>query len=140
VFFELPCDEPDPVERLRRVHEATATRGDDGTAEALDFAFRVIARTPGPLQHALAQAFAHPRLFNLTVSSVPGPAVPRYLYGRRLLEVHSSVPLAARHALSIGFVTVAGNACMGITADPATLADTDAIAPHFHAALDELLA
>jgi diacylglycerol O-acyltransferase / wax synthase len=140
VFFELPCDEPDPVERLRLVHEATATRDDDGTAEALDFAFRTLARTPGPLQHALAHAFAHPRLFNLTVSSVPGPAVPRYLHGCRLREVHSSVPLAARHALSIGFVTVAGNACMGLTADPATLPDTDVIAPHFHAALDELLA
>jgi WS/DGAT/MGAT family acyltransferase len=140
VFFELPCNEPDPVERLRLVHEATATRDDDGTAEALDFAFRALARTPGPLQHALAHAFAHPRLFNLTVSSVPGPAVPRYLHGCRLREVHSSVPLAARHALSIGFVTVAGNACMGLTADPATLPDTDPIASHFNAALDELLA
>jgi len=140
VFFELPCDEPDPAVRVQRVHEATATRDEDGTAEALDAAFRALARTPGPVQHALAQAFAHPRLFNLTVSSVPGPAVPRYMHGCRLREVHSSVPLAARHALSIGFVTVAGNACMGITADPATLTDADAIAPHFNAALDELLA
>jgi diacylglycerol O-acyltransferase / wax synthase len=140
LFLELPCDEPDAVARLQRVHEATATRADDGTAEALDFAFRALARTPGPLQHALAQAFAHPRLFNLTVSAVPGPAVPRYLRGCRLREVHSSVPLAARHALSIGFVTVAGNACMGITADPAIVPDADAIAPHFDAALDELLA
>jgi diacylglycerol O-acyltransferase / wax synthase len=140
VFFELPCDEPDPVVRLQRVHEATASRDADGTAEALDSAFRALARTPGPIQHALAQAFAHPRLFNLTVSSVPGPAVPRYMRGCRLREVHSSVPLAARHALSIGFVTVAGNACMGITADPATVDDADAIAPHFNAALDELLA
>jgi WS/DGAT/MGAT family acyltransferase len=139
VFFELPCDEPDPVARLQRVHEATAARDEDGTAEALDFAFRALARTPGPIQHAMAQAFAHPRLFNLTVSSVPGPAVPRYLYGCRLREVHSSVPLASHHALSIGFVTVAGNACMGITADPATITDADTIAPHFNAALDELL-
>jgi WS/DGAT/MGAT family acyltransferase len=140
LFLELPCDEPEPVARLERVHEATASRAEDGTAEALDAAFRVLARTPGPFQHALAQAFAHPRLFNLTVSAVPGPAVPRYLLGCRLREVHSSVPLAARHALSVGFVTVAGNACMGITADPATLPDADAIAPHFNDALDELLA
>jgi WS/DGAT/MGAT family acyltransferase len=140
LFLELPCDEPDPVVQLQRVHEATAARDEDGTAEALDFAFRALARTPGPVQHALAQAFAHPRLFNLTVSSVPGPAVPRYMRGCRLREVHSSVPLASRHALSIGFVTVAGNACMGITADAATVDDADALAPHFNAALDELLA
>jgi WS/DGAT/MGAT family acyltransferase len=140
VFFELPCDEPDPVERLRAVNRATAERDRDGTAEALDLAFRALARTPGPLQHALAHAFAHPRLFNLTVSSVPGPAVPRYLHGCRLRAVHSSVPLAARHALSIGVVTVAGNACVGITADPSTLPDADVVGAGFHESLDELLA
>jgi diacylglycerol O-acyltransferase len=140
VFFELPCDEPDPVERLLAVHRATAERDRDGTADALDVAFRALARTPGPVQHALAHAFAHPRLFNLTVSSVPGPAVPRYLHGCRLRSVHSSVPLAARHALSIGIVTAAGNACVGITADPATLPDADTLAAGFDESLDELLA
>ena len=114
VFVELPCAEPDPVERLRAVNRATAQRRRDGDAEELDGVFRALARTPTPLQHALAHGFAHPRLFNLTVSSVPGPAVPRYLHGCRLREVHSAVPLAARHALSIGVVTVAGNACFGI--------------------------
>jgi diacylglycerol O-acyltransferase / wax synthase len=140
VFFELPCDEPDPVTRLRRVHAATSSRGRDGAAETLDAAFRTLALTPGPVQTALAHAFAHPRLFNLTVSSVPGPAVPRYLHGCRLREVHSSVPLAGRHALSIVVVTVAGNACLGVTADPDTLPDADALAGDLDAAFDELLA
>ena len=139
VFIALPCDEADPVDRLRAVHRATASRKDDRTAEALDAAFRELARTPPPLQHALAHAFAHPRLFNLTISSVPGPAVPRYLRGCRLREVHSAVPLAGRHGLSIGVVTVAGNACLGITADRRTLPDVDALAGDLDAALDELL-
>jgi diacylglycerol O-acyltransferase / wax synthase len=140
VFLPLPTDEPDPVLRLHAVHRATAAREADGAAETLDSAFRTLARTPGPVQQALAHAFAHPRLFNLTVSSVPGPAVPRYLRGLRLDTVHSSVPLAGRHALSIGIVTVAGNACLGITADPDTLPDADALAVHLDAAFDELLA
>ena len=140
VFVELPCDEPDPVERLLAVNRATTQRRDHGAAEALDAAFRTLARTPPPLQHALAHAFAHPRLFNLTISSVPGPAVTRYLRGHRLREVHSAVPLAGRHALSIGVVTVAGNACLGITADPHSLPDADALATDLEAALDELLA
>jgi WS/DGAT/MGAT family acyltransferase len=140
VFLELPCAEPDPVERLAAVHDATAQRRRDGAAEDLDAAFRVLARTPSPLQHALAHAFAHPRLFNLTISSVPGPAVPRFLRGCRLREVHSAVPLAGRHALSIGVVTVAGSACFGVTADPATLPDADELAGDLDAALDELVA
>jgi WS/DGAT/MGAT family acyltransferase len=140
LFIELPCDEPDPVERLRAIGRATAQRRRDGEAENVDAAFRALSLSPRPLQRVLAHAFAHPRLFNLTISSVPGPAVPRYLRGCRLLSVHSAVPLAARHALSIGVVMVAGQACFGIYADAATLPDADALGEDLEAALDELVA
>jgi diacylglycerol O-acyltransferase len=140
VFIELPCDEPDPVRRLRAVGRATGQRRRDREAEELDAAFRGVARTPTPVQRALAHAFAHPRLFNLTISSVPGPAAPRHLHGCRLTAVHSAVPLAARHALSIGVVTVAGNACLAITADAQTLPDADELGADLDASLDELLA
>ena len=77
---------------------------------------------------------------NLTISSVPGPAVPRYLLGCRLREVHSAVPLAERHALSIGVVMVAGRVCFGIYADAETLPDADALREDLDAAFEELLA
>jgi len=140
LFIELPCDEPDPVERLMAIHRATDQRRRDGEAEDVDAAFRALALTPRPLRRVLAHAFAHPRLFNLTISSVPGPAVPRFLRGCRLLEVHSAVPLAGRHALSIGVVTVARQACFGIYADSRTLPDADALGADLEEAIDELLA
>ena len=139
VFLELPCHEPDPLVRLQAIHRATDQRRRDEEADRLDDAFRTLALTPKPLQRTLAQAFAHPRLFNLTISSVPGPAVTRYLRGCRLRTVHSAVPLSAHHALSIGVVTVAGNACFGISSDPATLPDADDLAAYLDAAFDELL-
>jgi diacylglycerol O-acyltransferase len=140
VFIELPCDEPDPLARLQAIQRATAQRLRDGEAEDLDVAFRALALSPRPLQRVLAHAFAHPRLFNLVISSVPGPAVPRYLRGCRLRTVHSAVPLVDRHALSIGAVTVAGNVCFGVYADAVTLPGADALAPDLHHAVDELLA
>jgi diacylglycerol O-acyltransferase / wax synthase len=139
VFLELPCDVPDPVERLTLLAAANAQRRRDGEADSLDAAFGLLARTPTPLQRALAQGFAHPRLFNVTVSSVAGPAVPRYLRGCRLRTVHSAVPLAGRHGLSIGVVTAARNACFGVTADPELLPDADHLADDLDAALEELL-
>jgi diacylglycerol O-acyltransferase / wax synthase len=139
VFLELPTREPDPLARLRAIRRATEQRRRDEEADRLDDAFRVLALTPKPLQRTLAHAFAHPRLFNLTISSVPGPAVTRYLRGCRLREVHSAVPLSAHHGLSIGVVTVAGNACFGIQSDPATVPDADDLAAHLDAAFDELL-
>ena len=140
VFITLPCGEADPVERLNVIGRATADRRRDAAAEALDVAFRGLARTPTPVQRALAHAFAHPRLFNLTISSVVGPAAPRYLRGCRLREVHSAVPLAGRHALSIGVVMVAGRACLGMTADATALPDADALGDDLDAAFDELVA
>jgi WS/DGAT/MGAT family acyltransferase len=139
VFVELPCDEPDPVARLSALGRATAQRRRDRVAEDLDVAFGVLAGAPTPIQHVLAHAFAHPRLFNLTVSTVAGPAVQRYLHGCRLRTVHSAVPLAGRHALSIGIVMVAGQACFGLTADARTLPDADALAADLDAELDALL-
>ena len=81
----------------------------DGEAETLDAAFRR-PRAHAAADAARARARASPTraLSNLTISSVPGPAVPRYLRGCRLREVHSAVPLADRHALSIGVVMAAG--------------------------------
>ena len=64
--------------------------------------------------------------------------MPRYLHGCRLREVHSAVPLAERHALSIGIVMVAGNACFGIFADAATLPHADTLGEDLGAAFDEL--
>jgi diacylglycerol O-acyltransferase / wax synthase len=140
VFLELPCDEPDPVARLEAINAVTAKRRRDGDAEAMDAAFGVIALTPPPVQRAMAHAFAHPRLSNLTISSVAGPAVPRYLHGCRLREVHSAVPLSSRHALSIGVVTVAGRVCFGLFADAGTLPDAAEAGEAVGEAFDELLA
>jgi WS/DGAT/MGAT family acyltransferase len=139
VFFELPCDEPDPVARLQAVHAVTSQRSGDGQAEDLDAAFRALALAPSPVKRVLAHAFAHPRMSNLTISSVPGPATARYLHGCRLREVHSAVPLAERHALSIGVVMTAGRVCFGIYADAETLPDADALRDDLDAAFDELL-
>ncbi|MDQ3719693.1 MAG: wax ester/triacylglycerol synthase family O-acyltransferase [Actinomycetota bacterium] len=139
LFIELPCDEPDPVKRLKHINRVTAQRERDGEAEELDAVLRAVARTPGPVQWALAQAFAHPRLFNLTISTMPGPAVPRYLRGCRLREAHSAVPLTGGHALSIGVVTVAGRVCFAIYADALGLPDADLLGADLDHSLDELL-
>ena len=139
VFFELPCDEPDPVARLHAVHAATSERADGGEAEDLDGAFRALALAPTPVKHVLAHAFAHPRMSNLTISSVPGPATDRYMLGCKLRSVHSAVPLTERHALSIGVVMTAGRACFGIYADAETLPDADGLRDDLDAAFDELL-
>ena len=97
-------------------------------------------RYAGPGQRALGRANAHPRLFNLTVSSVPGPAVPRYVPAAGWATVHSAVPLSGRHALSIGVVDRrAATPASDCSGTPDTLPDADALGGDLDAAFDELV-
>jgi len=50
------------------------------------------------------------------------------------------VPLADRHALSIGLTTIADRACFGVYADAEALPDADMLAAGLNESIDELLA
>jgi hypothetical protein len=78
------------------------------------------------------------KTFNLVVSNIPGPSVPLYMHGCRLAEAYPVVPLADRHALSIGVTTVMGRACFGLYADRRALPDADDLARALEREIDEL--
>jgi diacylglycerol O-acyltransferase / wax synthase len=140
MFVELPASSGDALDRLWRVSQATRTRKEAGVPEEADAALQALSHVPRPLQKAAAKTLAHPRVYNLVVSNIPGPRIPMYLMGCRLREAYPVVPLSDRHALSIGMATIGDHACFGLYADPETLPDSDALALDLHAALDELRA
>jgi WS/DGAT/MGAT family acyltransferase len=140
LFTELPCAEPDPLNRLRRVHAVTAQHKAAHTAEGSDAALRALAYGPRTLQRAASHLVASPFAFNLVVSNIPGPPQPLYMRGCELTSAYPVVPLAAGHALSIGMTTVQDDACLGLYADREALPDADRLAGHVDGAIDELLA
>jgi diacylglycerol O-acyltransferase / wax synthase len=139
IFVDLPCDEPDPVRRLRRIHAATADRKRAGEPEGAEAVIRSISLTPAPLQRLVSHAIASPRTFNLVVSNIPGPPEPLYMRGCRLAEAYPVVPIADRHALSIGVTTVGEGAYFGLYADSETIPDVGALAGCIDSAVDELV-
>jgi diacylglycerol O-acyltransferase len=139
LFLELPCDEPDPVRRLREIHAATRERKEAGEPEGADAVLELLGFAPSPVQRAIGRIMASPRTFNFVVSNIPGPTEPMYMLGCRLREAYPVVPLADRHAVSIGFTTVASEAFFGVYADRDALPDADALATALDESLDELL-
>jgi WS/DGAT/MGAT family acyltransferase len=92
IFAALPTDEPDPVTRVQRVHEAMADAKqlfDAVPAEALtDF-----AQFPPPAVFARAmrtatRLSARTAPVNLVISNVPGPREPLYAAGAKLLHYY----------------------------------------------------
>jgi WS/DGAT/MGAT family acyltransferase len=139
VFAELPCGEPDPLSRLYRVHAAMSARKRNGEPEGADLALKAAEHTPARVQHVLSRMIASPRTFNLVVSNIPGPTGQPYLRGCPLTEVYPVVPLADRHAVSVGMTTVRDRACFGVSTDREALPDADALARDIDDAISELL-
>jgi diacylglycerol O-acyltransferase len=94
---------------------------------------------PVPLRGLAARAVASPRLFNLTISNVPGPDFPLYMLGAELIEAHPVVPIAQGHALSIGIFSYLDRLQFGFYADPHAFGQARDLPKAFDAALRELL-
>jgi diacylglycerol O-acyltransferase / wax synthase len=139
VFADLPCDVPDPLGRLYRVHDTMSQRKHDGEPEGADLALKAAAHTPVAVQQTLSRLIASPRTFNLVVSNIPGPPEPLYMLGCPLEATYPVVPLADRHALSVGMTTVRDRACFGIYVDRETLPDAGLLARDIDDAIAELL-
>lgn len=140
VFVELPCDEPCPLRRLEEVRSAMTKRKQAGEPRGAEQVLDAVSFVPHPVQHAVSHAVASARAYNLTVSNIPGPRQPLWMAGCPLEEAYPVVPLADRHAVSIGFTTVAEQGFFGIYADRKVVPDADALAGAVERSLEELIA
>jgi diacylglycerol O-acyltransferase len=139
LFVDLPCDEPDPIRRLRAIHTAMSDRKSGGEPQGGDSVLTAIGYAPHSLQHIVSRQMASPQAFNLVVSNIPGPREPLYMLGCELEEVYPVVPLADRHAISIGLTTIGDGAFFGIYADPEALPDVELLATFIDESIDELI-
>jgi diacylglycerol O-acyltransferase len=139
MFVDLPCDEPDAARRVRDIHMATSEQKRNREPEGADDVMRSLGFAPAPVQRLASKLVASPRAFNLTVSNIPGPREPLYMLGCELAEAYPVVPIADRHALSIGVTTVRDGAYFGLYADPESLPDGDRLAGSIDSSIDELI-
>ena len=140
LMVALPLSEADPAERLRLVHQETTRVKESEQARAASLVIEATGWTPPTINRVLADVISRPLNWNLVVSNVPGPQMPFYLLGRRMVEVYPVVPLSPQqHALSIGVVSYDGGVFFGVTADRDLFADIDEVGADLEAALAEQL-
>jgi diacylglycerol O-acyltransferase len=140
LFVHLPVAVGDPFNR----YHATLAEAESlkhGTQALGGETLVELAGVAPPLLHAfLARALFASRLFNITVTNVPGPQLPLYAFGSRMREVFPLVPIAAEHALGIAIVSYDGNVVFGINADRDTMPDIEVLAEGIEDSLDTMLA
>ncbi|MGA2932498.1 MAG: WS/DGAT domain-containing protein, partial [Acidimicrobiales bacterium] len=70
----------------------------------------------------------HQPFVNLVVTNVPGPDVPLYVLGARMLEVIPLVPLAGNLSVGVAALSYNGQLTIGILTDPVACPDVEVLA------------
>jgi hypothetical protein len=138
LFVHLPVCEPDPVRRYLVTAGETAQLKAGGEAQTGAELLAVAGLAPPLLHSVLARSTSGRRLFNLTVTNVPGPRTPLYAFGARLEEVLPLVPLAADHALGIAVVSYCGRLFFGLSGDARAAPDLDVLRDGIEQSIKEL--
>jgi WS/DGAT/MGAT family acyltransferase len=117
LFVHLPVAEPDPMRRYRLTMAETEDLKGGGQAEGGQTLVGITALAPPVLHSFAARSLFASRLFNTTITNVPGPPLPLYAFGARMREVYPLVPLAAEHAVGIAVISYDGQLFFGLIAD-----------------------
>jgi diacylglycerol O-acyltransferase / wax synthase len=140
LFVDLPVAEANAFARYERVVEATTELKAGRLASGSQALIDLTALAPPAVHAALAGALFAPRLFNVTITNVPGPQLPLYALGARMREVIPLVPLFAEHAVGIAVISYDGELVFGINADHETVPDGTALAAGIEREFAELRA
>ena len=134
-FIDLPLQVGSTRERLLQIHTATQAFKRSGRPAGTDTLLGALGMLPAPLRGPAARAVGSPRVYNLTVSNVPGPDFPLYMLGCELLEAYPVVPIAEGHALSVGVFSHHRHLHFGFYADPEALPDVQRLPAALSAAI-----
>src|SRR5260370_10327526 len=91
---EIPLGLKDPLERFRHVNQKTVGMKAARVAEGISLMSALMGILPAPVQ-ALVGAIANTPFpaFNMVSTNVPGPQVPLYAMGKRMIAYYPYVPV-----------------------------------------------
>jgi diacylglycerol O-acyltransferase / wax synthase len=145
MFVALPVAADEPAERYRVVREAMAEMKRSG--EDLATAGIVAASGLAPdvlvgvaLRSVTRLLHRHQRFVTTVTTNVPGPQIPLYLAGRRLLDAYPYVPVAEGVRTGIAIFSYDGSLTFGVTADADEVPDLDVLTSGIEHGAEQLLA
>ena len=130
MFVPIGTDIADPIKRLSAVRKATRASKKLGTAlgakSLTDYSRFVPAFTQALAARLASSMAASSRpVFNLTITNVPGPQVPLYSMGARMLNTLGMAPLAQGMGLIMPITSYCGEITIGFTSCRDMVPDPD---------------
>lgn len=137
-FLDLPLDEPRPFVRLAVIHGLTQELKSSGRVAGSEAILRGAGQLPGFLKERAARMAASPRMYNVTVSNVPGPRVPLYAAGAEVEAIYPVIPITEGHALAVGVLTYSDWVHFACYVDPEALPEAPELGALIEASVREL--
>jgi WS/DGAT/MGAT family acyltransferase len=142
VFVDLPVGEPDPVKRLAAIK---GQMDEYKTAMSAVDVPSIISMgdfvAPTLLSLGVRAVMSAGQIWCQAVTTnVPGPRVPLYVLGKRMVSAHAYVPIAGGTRCSIGIFSYLNTMTFGINADFDAFPDVDVLAGGIRTGVEELMA
>jgi diacylglycerol O-acyltransferase / wax synthase len=123
IFAPLYVGILDPVERLGAEREAMGRLKDQDQAGGLYEMTHLMDRVPPAVQVVVGQLTVPNTLLNTVSTNVPGPQIPLYLAGHRLIGWCPLIPLGNEVGLVNAIMTYDQRLTIGVTVDPHLVPD-----------------
>ena len=139
LFVSVPVGRLDPAERLSEIAAATRDVKERHQAVGADFLIG-LTQYAAPTLLAMGARVAHRQpFFNVVVTNVPGPQIPLYFMGARLVEANPIVPLTRNLTIAVGILSYDGVLHFGLFADRDTWPDLDVLVAGLEDAFAEMV-
>lgn len=131
MLVQLATDIEDPIERLEKIYEntikgktyqgATSANTLSNLAESVPFG---VANQAARLYSRFNVAKMHSPVFNVVITNVPGPQMPIYLHGHKLMHIMGMAPIIDGMGLIITILSYNGEITISPTSDKNSMPDT----------------
>ncbi len=147
---EVPLDVADHVERFRQIHETMQILKKERVADAIHLMFSVLQGGSAPLQASVLSAISKPLAqgllgkiakvppLHLICTNVPGPQIPLYCTGHKMLEHYALIPVAFEMGVTCGVTTYDQKMFVTLIADEQAAPDVDALMEYYEECFYEL--
>jgi WS/DGAT/MGAT family acyltransferase len=120
-ILRLPLAEADPLKRVEKIRHVTQALKRSQQALGVEMLMAAAEWAPAQLLSLGSRATSGP--INMIVTNVPGPQIPLYTLGARLVEMFPQVPLLENTGLCVALVSYDGRLFWGFNADPEMVPD-----------------
>jgi hypothetical protein len=123
----VPVGIASPADRLVAVREETERLKSSNQSAAFETVLRYSENIPAAFYALAGINGVPPGGANLVCTNVPGPLIPLYSAGQRLMQSYPMLPLASDMGLGVAIMSYDKALYLGLTADPDVISDVDSI-------------